>query len=227
MTDKKSKNVETLLDKSNLDFLKNYETPTAFSLSNPYNIIEFLVFFSPIFFATVIVGMSFMFQNFKGFIYLGFLLAVSCFREGIYTISGAEKFVAKNNLCTMVQYSKYDNSGFNIFIAAFTTFYMCTPMFYFNDYNYMALGGLLVYLFVIVRILVKRDCITFAPGLINFIMGGIAGVIIISLLYAGGSGNYLFFNELSSNKEVCTMPKKQTFRCSVYKNGEMIGSTTN
>jgi hypothetical protein len=211
----------------NVDFLNNYTTPTALSLSKPYNIIEFLVFFSPIFFATIIVGMSFMFQNFKGFIYLGFLFAIACLREGIYTISGAEKFVANGDVCSMVQYSNYDNSGFNVFISAFTTLYMITPMFYFKDYNYVAFGGLLVYIFVIIRVLMNRKCIEFSSVLINVILGAISGIVIITLLYAGGSSNYLFFNEISSNKEVCTMPKKQTFKCSVYKNGELVGSTSN
>jgi hypothetical protein len=41
-------------------------------------------------------------------------------------------------------------------------------------------------------------------------------------MYAGGSGKYLFFNEVSSNKEMCSQPKKQTFKCSLYKNGELI-----
>jgi hypothetical protein len=40
-----------------------------------------------------------------------------------------------------------------------------------------------------------------------------------------GLGDYLIFNEVSSTKEVCTVPKKQTFKCSVYKNGELVGST--
>uniref|UniRef100_A0A6C0KVR4 Phosphatidic acid phosphatase type 2/haloperoxidase domain-containing protein n=1 Tax=viral metagenome TaxID=1070528 RepID=A0A6C0KVR4_9ZZZZ len=207
------------------DFLDNYTTPTALSLSKPYNIIEFLVFFSPIFFATVVVGMSFMFQNFKGFIYLGFLFGIAMLREGIYTIVGGEKFVANGDVCSMVQYSNYDNSGFNVFISAFTTFYMLTPMFFFNDYNYVAFGGLLVYIYVIIRVLMQRKCIDFGSVLMNVILGAISGIIIITLLYAGGSGNYLFFNEISSNKEVCTMPKKQTFKCSVYKNGELVGST--
>ena len=31
-----------------------------------------------------------------------------------------------------------------------------------------------------------------------------------------------FINELNSNKEVCTMPSQQQFKCSVYKNGELV-----
>ena len=43
-------------------------------------------------------------------------------------------------------------------------------------------------------------------------------------MYAGGSSQYLFFNEISSNKEICSMPSKQTFKCSVFKNGGLIGN---
>jgi hypothetical protein len=41
-------------------------------------------------------------------------------------------------------------------------------------------------------------------------------------MYAGGSGKYLFFNEVSSDKEMCYQPSKQTFRCKLFRNGEMI-----
>jgi hypothetical protein len=201
--------------------------PTSLSLMKPYNLIEFLVFYSPIFFIMIIVGMSFMFQNFKGFIYLGFLFGITALREGLYFMAGADKFVAKNDVCTMVQYTNYDNSGFSVFVAAFTTFYMWTPMFFNKDYNYMALGGLLLYLIVIVKTLIRNKCTSFSYSLINIILGAISAVIITGSMYAGGSSNYLFFNEISSNKEVCTMPKKQTFKCSVYKNGELVGSTSN
>ena len=34
------------------------------------------------------------------------------------------------------------------------------------------------------------------------------------------------FNELDSNKVMCSRPSKQTFKCSVYKHGELITSNT-
>jgi len=40
------------------------------------------------------------------------------------------------------------------------------------------------------------------------------------------SSQYMFFNE-RSNRMICSMPKNQTFKCSVYKNGELVGSSTN
>jgi len=55
-------------------------------------------------------------------------------------------------------------------------------------------------------------------------LGLASATIIVILMYTGGSGNYLFYNETSGNNTVCSMPSKQTFKCSVYKNGELISS---
>ena len=216
------------LNAQDMKFLQGYNlNQSAVSFGRPRNVVEFLVFFSPIFFAIIIIGMSFIFQNIKGFIYLGFLLGITYFREILYYMSNAKKFQSEDNVCTMVKYSNYDNGGYNIFISAFSAFYLCIPMAFYNELNYMAIGGLLVYILVICGTLTKNKCIDGSMALVNVVFGGIAAMMIVTLMYAGGSGKYLFFNELSSNRQVCSMPSSQTFKCSVYKNGELIGSSTN
>ena len=55
--------------------------------------------------------------------------------------------------------------------------------------------------------------------------GGIVATIVITIMVMLNLNKYLFFNELSSNKDVCSMPSKQTFKCSVYKNGELLATT--
>ena len=70
-----------------------------------------------------------------------------------------------------------------------------------------------------------KQCITQVSDiLLNLVTGAAVGLLIPGLLYVGGSSKYLFFNEISSTKEICSMPKKQNFKCAVYKNGELIGS---
>jgi hypothetical protein len=60
--------------------------------------------------------------------------------------------------------------------------------------------------------------------LIGIFLGGvIAGLI----MYGSNLKSYLYINEVNTNKEVCTMPSKQQFKCSVYKNGELVGSSIN
>ena len=197
------------------------------NIIKPINLLTLLTFYSPIIMGIGGLSMSFIFQNFKGFIYLGFLIAVSCLREFTLIMFGIDPFVSDNTICTAIEYSPNGNSGFSIFVLAFSILYICLPMFFNKDVNYWVFGGLLSYFFVDIGIRYTEKCITnFKDILLNMLFGGALGVIIPLLLYAGGSSKYLFFNEISSNNVTCSMPKKQTFKCAVYKNGELIGSTT-
>jgi hypothetical protein len=56
------------------------------------------------------------------------------------------------------------------------------------------------------------------------LLGAACSAFIVSLMYSGGSGKYLFFNEVSSNKEICYQPKEQTFKCQMYKDGQLIST---
>jgi len=206
---------------SNID--NNLDSPLI--MIQPMNIILLMVFYSPVIIAICVVSMSFIFQNFKGFIYLGFLLGISVFREFILMILGVNPVSNPNKICNMVQYSKYGNSGFSLFVISFTIAYICSPMFINGDVNYLIFGGLMAYLFVDLGTRFMKKCIaTYTDIFLNVFTGLLSGVVITGLLYAGNSSKHLFFNEISSNKDVCSMPKKQQFKCAVYKNGELIGS---
>ena len=80
----------------------------TFILSQPLNFIFFISFFSPIILVIVIVSMSFIFQNFKGLIYLGFILGVSIIRRYVLEYSGSPELKADGTICTAIQFSKYD-----------------------------------------------------------------------------------------------------------------------
>jgi len=191
----------------------------------PMNLIVLLVFYSPVIVALGVLSMSFIFQNFKGFIYLGFLVGVAVLREFLLMIFGAKTELNTNRVCNMAQYSKYGNSGFSVFILSFTVLYICLPMFLNGDVNYWVFGGLLAYLLVDIGMRYAKACITtYTDILLNVATGAFAGAAIPAMLYIGGSSKYLFFNEISSNKEICSMPKKQQFKCNVYKNGELIAA---
>ena len=84
---------------------------------------------------------------------------------------------------------------------------------------------LLSYLLISIGIFFYRNCIRNKSEIfINILLGVTVGTIIPVFFYLGNSSKYLFFNEMSSNKEVCSMPSKQTFKCNVYKNGQLVGS---
>ena len=190
----------------------------------PMNIAVFLSFFSPIIIAISITSLSFIFQNFKGLIYLGFLIACCVVREFVYMMVGAEPIINDKTICTSVQYSKYGNPTFSSFVFAFTITYLSYPMFSNGSINFWIFLSLIIYFFADMFMKIYKNCIKNTGVLfLNVLLGAASASGIVVAMYAGGSGKYLFFNEVSSNKEVCYQPSKQTFKCQMYKNGELIG----
>jgi hypothetical protein len=196
----------------------------------PFNIIIWLSFFSPIILSIVMLSLSFVFQNFKGFIFLGYLLGVCLIRNYVYVLNGAETLKADNTICSSIQYSKYGNPTFSAFVFAFTIMYISFPMFSNGEVNFWIFGGLLAYFFLDIFIKMYKKCVIKTGDLfLNVLLGLASSALIVTLMYAGGSSKFLFFNETSSTKEVCSVPSKQTFRCSIFQGGELISSmnTTN
>ena len=191
----------------------------------PFNIIVWLSFFSPIILSIVMLSLSFVFQNFKGFIFLGYLLGVCLIRNYVYMLNGAETLKNDNTICSSIQYSKYGNPTFSAFVFAFTIMYVSFPMFSNGEVNFWIFGGLLAYFFLDMFIKVYKKCVVKTGDLfLNVLLGLSSSALIVTLMYTGGSSKFLFFNETSSTKEVCSVPSKQMFRCQVYKDGSLVGN---
>jgi hypothetical protein len=200
-------------------------TDAPLKLFQPMNIIVFLSFFSPIILATSITSMSFIFQNFKGLIYLGFLIGCCVVREYVYIMSNAQPVANDGTICTSIQYSKYGNPTFSAFVFAFTIMYLSLPMFSNGAANFWVFVSLISYFLIDMFIKLYKKCVIKTGDLfLNILLGLSSSALIVTLMYAGGSGKYLFFNEVSSNKEICYQPKQQNFKCSLYSNGELVSS---
>jgi hypothetical protein len=198
---------------------------TPLILFQPFNLIVFLSFYSPIILAISITSLSFLFQNFKGFIYLAYLIGVCIVRNYAYMLSGGSPIISDKTVCTSIQYSKYGNSTFSAFVFAFTMTYLLYPMFANGSINFWIVSVLFLYFFVDIFIKTYKKCVTeFGDMFLNILLGIASSALIVTLMYSGGSSKYLFFNETQSNKDVCSMPSTQTFKCNVYKNGELIGN---
>jgi hypothetical protein len=141
---------------------------------------------------------------------------------------GFEGDVIDNNdtsVCSSIQFSKYGNSTFSSFVFAFTITYLFIPMFTHGDVNFWLLSALLIFAMLDIYVKYYNKCsVQFGDTFLNVLSGCLSSVLIISLMYSGGSSDYLFFNELSSTREMCSLNRNQTFKCSVYKNGQLLSS---
>lgn len=195
----------------------------SLQIFQPFTILVWFSFFSPIILATSITSLSFIFQNFKGLIYLGFLIGCCMVRSYVYAMSGSLPIVYDNTICTTIQYGKYGNPSFSAFVFAFSIMYLSIPMFSNGSINFWVFLSMISYFFADMFIKIHKKCVVKMGDLfLNVLLGAASATMIIILMYVGGSGKYLFFNEMSSDKEVCYQPSKQTFKCSMYNDGTLI-----
>ena len=121
---------------------------------------------------------------------------------------------------------------FSIFIIAYSIFYLYTPGY--TQISQTNIGLLVLFiLYGVLDIMIKKNLGCFQYKTVNFmglffnILGGsIAGYIWVTIIYTLNLTNYLYFNMLSSNAMTCSVPKKQTFKCTVYKNGQVMSTST-
>lgn len=125
---------------------------------------------------------------------------------------------------------------YSTYILSYTLFYFLTPMIIIasksggESINYMIVLFFTCYIVFDLMMKQKLGCtpnVTNVGISGNILSGALLGIGYSTLLYYVGSlQKYLYINETSSNNEVCSMPSKQQFKCRVYKNGELIGSST-
>ena len=191
----------------------------SIDLSKPNELIIFLIFISPIIVVTFITSLSIAHTNFKGFLYLGLLVLCVLLRSLSY-----DKDIQTDDLCTAINYGTSGNASLSVFIFAFTIMYLSYPMFSNGAPNLWVFTSMIVYLLLDLFIRMNHKCIVDTKDLfMNILLGMVSAGIIVTILYSSGNGKHLFFNEVSSNKEICYQPKEQTFKCQVYKDGTLVG----
>ena len=120
--------------------------------------------------------------------------------------------------------SKYDGGRNSIFMLSFALFYACFPMFISSNINWQMFVLLFMHVIFDSTIKFRNSCInSFSVLSGEIIAGSLCGLIASSAMFMT-MAKHLFINNFASNNEVCSMPKKQSFKCSVYKNGEIVNS---
>jgi len=127
---------------------------------------------------------------------------------------------------------------YSTYILSFTLMYFLLPMILvskdnnINMINYGMVAFFISYIILDIFIKKQQSCFTvnnktsIVAPLANVVIGFLLGMIIAGpIMYNGVLKPYLYINEITSNKEVCAMPSQQQFRCNVYKNGELVGSS--
>ena len=188
-----------------------------FSLISPF-LLGFFIFMSSLFNL-----------NIKGIIYLGGILIAALINAFLMGTIKEPLPDPTSIACGLVNtdYWKFYGtpSPSGVFIA-FTIAYLVLPLYYNDQMNYVLLISLLGLLFIDIIAKTYNGCTSYIGAALGCLVGFILGAAWYSLFKAAGYESLVYFNEMNSNKVMCSRPSKQTFKCSVYKHGELISSNT-
>lgn len=192
------------------------------------NIAKFISIIGPFFLTFFMVMLSIFNQDFKGLIYVfGILLLIgfNVLLMNLYKDSIPIKELPYHcNLFEMTNLTQYSYPNLSSMIISFTLIYLFLPMIFNNQMNFIVLFSLISMLIIDTYGKKYMNCSSYSKSFAGTGFGLIFGAIWYFIILFVFSKKYLYFNELGSNNVVCKRPSKQTFKCSVYKNGKLISS---
>jgi hypothetical protein len=126
---------------------------------------------------------------------------------------------------------------YSTYILTFTLMYFLMPMIMLskqNNINAINYGVLAFFIsYIALDLFIKRSLMCIPSFMSSLVIGNIlsglflGGVIAGLIMYGSTLKPYLYINEVNNNKEVCSMPSKQQFKCRLFKNGELVSSSIN
>lgn len=211
-------------------------TPNAGSfLTSTFNVLSF---YAPI---IVIVGV-FILSIFsasvgKSFVFMFWFFVATGIRSLIKKFTGGSAGnITGDPICSIGVFEPFlsnTNLSYSTFSLAFAMFYFIFPMILVNIDNNSNMFNYRIVLFfsfyIIFDLFIKRArrCTNnmTTTSIFGDLIGGVSlGVGASTAMYYVKS-NLLFINEASSTAEMCSMPSKQKFKCSVTQNGELVSTT--
>lgn len=192
------------------------------------NILHLISIVSPLLIAFFLIMSSLFNQDIKGIIYLmGVLIAIiiNVFIMNLIKQPKDENQALSCNIFNIPYISEFNSPSPSSVFIAFSMIYLLLPMVTNGNLNYPVLIFFLCILGVDSYTKAIKKCTTISGILFGIVVGLILGVGWYALISAAGYDSLLYFDELKSNRTLCSRPSKQTFKCQVYKNGEPIGAT--
>jgi hypothetical protein len=204
-------------------------------LSNLLDILYSLSFYAPLIICISMIVLSVFTSSWAklGFYFL-WIFVITCLRVLVFKGIGNNNNENLPEKClTGIMFIPQDIT-YSTYILSFTLMYLLMPMIILtnqtkiNVINYSVLGFFIFYIVFDIGIKYTLSCITsLSTGLIlcDIISGlFLGGIISGPLMFGTNLKKYLYINEMNSNKEVCSLPSKQQFKCKLFRNGELVGN---
>lgn len=191
------------------------------------NILQLTSALSPLLIGFFMVMLSILNQNVKGIIFIAGALLATVINIFLMNIIKSPIDPNASMTCNLVELPflmKYNSPAPTSLFIAFTFAYLFLPMNFNQQMNYPVIAVLMCLFFADAITKVFNKCATLSGTIFGGLIGFILGALWYTLFHSLGYDDLLYFDEMESNNVVCKKPSKQTFKCSVYKNGELVSS---
>lgn len=205
-------------------------------LNNSMNIFGTLSFYSPIIICVSIIVFSMFTSTIeKAFVYFVWIFIITFIRIIVFKGIKPNKEHVMPQICLTGLSELFipKDVTYSTYILTFTMMYLIMPMIMIssqkkiNAINYGILSFFIAYIALDLFIKNSLSCIPgFMSSLVlgDIVSGLFLGAVISGLImYGTNLKGYLYVNEINTNKEVCSMPSKQQFKCRMYKDGTLVG----
>jgi hypothetical protein len=142
---------------------------------------------------------------------------------GKYGENNSNKYKLECNFIQVPLLSEYMIPNLNSTLLAFIFTYLIMPMQTYNSYNSFLLGIIITFFGINAVSKVLHGCTSMVGIMISLVIGFIIGFAWYSVVLT--SNPKLLFFSSEGGDPICSRPSKQTFKCKVYKNGEVIHTT--
>lgn len=196
----------------------------------PMNVLQFYTAISPFLLGFFMIMVSVFNQDIKGLVYLGcVLLSTLVYISIMYMFRSDTHNLPSCNILTFdgVFGGALNTKlfAYNSMFIVFTLVYLLVPMHYYNHINYLLLIFLGIMYLMDGYYKLHIKCVNWMGILVSSIIGGSIAFGLATALVSQ-SGDLIYFNEIVSNNVICKRPTEQSFKCSVYKNGELLATSS-
>tara|TARA_Y100000591_G_scaffold333302_1_gene375524 strand:+ start:5107 stop:5754 length:648 start_codon:yes stop_codon:yes gene_type:complete len=198
-----------------------------FSLMTPFLLVFFLMVNSVIN------------QDIKALIYILGTIIASTANIFIMNLIKSTRSVEASPFCNVFSFpfmngsnagERYDTPSITAMFISFTIAYICLPMTWNAPYsiNYPFIIFLLMLLIIDVTVQHMFRCNKPLGTFLGIVLGFIFGSLWYVLIRSTGdiSKSLLYYSDYNGTKTICSRPRKQYFKCDVYKNGQLVQNST-
>jgi hypothetical protein len=199
------------------------EQPRQNAALNVPSVFTYFSMISPFLVVLLFVFISIINSNLKGLIYLLGIFILFFFILLFQNVLRINLPSDASPYCQVFNFPfpLHGVPSFNSSIFMFTLVYLFLPMMM-NDIMNLPLLILLLILYAIDCVIKNGNKCTTPIGIVLGSFVGLVWGLLWYFLIQSQNPELLYYDDLISNKIACSKPSQQKFKCSVYKNGELL-----